>query len=63
MTTAHSLLTGEYGNPKEALHAGDLESVFVFARPDKVTRGGFYEFVWFVKTGFPRMERVLVVLW
>ena len=55
------MLTGEYGNPKGALQAGDLESVFVFARPDKVTRGGFYEFVWFVKTGFPRMERVLVL--
>jgi len=49
----------EYGGPMEALAKGDLEAVFVTAQPLKISLHNFYEFVWLLKTGIPRMLRIL----
>ncbi len=49
----------EYGTPSEALRAGDYKAVFVLAEPEKVPRHNFYELLWFMKTGLPRMMRML----
>jgi len=48
----------EYGSPLNAIAAGDLEAVSVFARPFNIPRHNFYEFIWLIKTGIPRMFRV-----
>ena len=45
----------EYGGPREALAAGDYKAVFVMAEPEKIPRHNFYEALWFMKTGLPRM--------
>ena len=45
----------EYGGPREALAAGDYKAVFVMAEPEKIPRHNFYEGLWFMKTGLPRM--------
>ena len=34
-------------------------SVFVTAQPLKISLHNFYEFVWLLKTGIPRMLRIL----
>ena len=47
----------EYGGPREALAAGDYKAVFVMAEPEKIPRHNFYEGLWFMKTGLPRMVR------
>jgi hypothetical protein len=39
----------------EALNAGDYKSVFVVAEPQKIPRHNFYEIIWLLKTGFPRV--------
>jgi len=49
----------EHGGPLEALARGDLQSVFVTAQPLKISLHNFYEFVWLLKTGIPRMLRIL----
>jgi len=49
----------EYGGPREALAAGDYKAVFVMAEPEKIPRHNFYEGLWFMKTGLPRMMRYL----
>lgn len=49
----------EYGGPLEALAQGDIKSVSVLASPLKIPRHNFYELVWFMKTGFPRLVRML----
>lgn len=49
----------EYGGPLEALAAGDPKSVFVLAQPQKVPLHNFYEFIWLLKTGIPRMARII----
>ena len=49
----------EYGGPLQALAAGDWDAVFVLARPQNVPRHNFYELIWFLKTGLPRIWRVL----
>ena len=49
----------EYGGPREALAAGDYKAVFVMAEPEKIPRHNFYEGLWFLKTGLPRMMRFL----
>jgi hypothetical protein len=46
---------GEYGGWREALDAGNYRSVFVFAEPAKIPRHNFYEFIWLLKTGAPRV--------
>ncbi|XP_023330235.1 uncharacterized protein LOC111702700 [Eurytemora carolleeae] len=48
----------EYGNPMNAIRAGDLRSVFVFAEPEKVLRHNFYELVFLFKTAIPRILRM-----
>jgi len=48
----------EYGNPLNALASQDYQSVFVTAQPLKIPLHNFYEFVWLLKTGLPRMFRV-----
>jgi len=49
----------EYGGPLEAITRGDFQSVFVTAQPLKISLHNFYEFVWLLKTGIPRMLRIL----
>jgi hypothetical protein len=49
----------EYGGPLEALKAGDKLSVFVTSQPQKIPLHNFYEFIWLLKTGLPRMARIL----
>jgi len=49
----------EYGGPLEALSRGDFQSVFVTAQPLKISLHNFYEFIWLLKTGIPRMLRIL----
>ena len=44
----------------QALAAGDLKAVFVLAEPEKIPRHNIYEFVWLLKTGLPRIKRVLL---
>jgi hypothetical protein len=39
----------------EALNAGDYKSVFVVAEPQKIPRHNFYEIIWLLKTGLPRV--------
>ncbi|TRY80534.1 hypothetical protein TCAL_13141 [Tigriopus californicus] len=49
----------EYGGWVEALQEGDLQSVLVLAEPQKIPLHNFYEFIWLLKTGGPRMLRML----
>lgn len=49
----------EYGSWQNALAKGDFRSVFVLAEPQKIPLHNFYEFIWFLKTGFPRFLRFL----
>jgi len=49
----------EYGGPLGALGKGDLRSVFVTNQPLNIPLHNLYEFVWLLKTGFPRMVRIL----
>ena len=49
----------EYGGPLEALTKGDLNSIFVLSKPLNIPLHNLYEFVWLLKTGFPRMARIL----
>lgn len=49
----------EYGGPIQALKAKDFEAVSVLARPERIPLHNIYEFVWLLKTGFPRLLRVL----
>lgn len=39
----------------EALQEGDLRAVLVTAEPHKIPLHNFYEFIWLLKTGGPRM--------
>ena len=48
-------MLGEYGGWVEALQHGDYQATFVFAEPHKIPLHNFYEFVWLLKTGAPRM--------
>ena len=52
------IIIGEYGGWVEALEHGDFRSVFVFGEPLKVPLHNFYEFIWFLKTGGPRLVRL-----
>jgi len=52
----------EYGGPFKALEAGDFNAVFVLDEPEKVPRHNIYELVWFLKTGLPRIKRMLLGL-
>ena len=49
----------EYGSWQNALRKGDFRSVFVLAEPQKIPLHNFYEFIWFLKTGLPRIARFL----
>jgi len=49
----------EYGGPLRAITEGDLRSVFVTSQPLNIPLHNLYEFVWLLKTGFPRMVRIL----
>ena len=49
----------EYGGPLQALAKGDIKAVSVLASPLKIPRHNFYEFVWLLKTGFPRLMRMI----
>jgi len=49
----------EYGGPLEALAQGDIKAVSVLASPLKIPRHNFYEFVWLLKTGLPRLARMI----
>ena len=42
-----------------SLQAGDYDSVFVSARPLNIPRHNLYEFFWFLKTGVPRIWRMI----
>ena len=53
--TVYVHFSGEYGGWREALDAEDYRSVFVLAEPAKIPRHNFYEFVWLLKTGGPRV--------
>jgi hypothetical protein len=48
----------EYGSPQAAIDAGDYKAVFVIAEPEKIPRHNFYESVWLMKTGLPRIMRM-----
>jgi len=50
----------EYGSWQNAIAKGDLESVFVLAQPLKIPLHNFYEFIWFLKTGLPRLTRMVL---
>ena len=52
-----NLILGEYGGPLNALKHGDFKSVFVFAEPQKIPQHNFYELIWLLKTGAPRIVR------
>lgn len=56
----HSYFLGEYGGWRQAVDAGDYRSVFVLAEPLKIPRHNFYEFIWLLKTGAPRVVSVSV---
>ncbi len=56
-------LSGEYGGWQEALDAGDPEAVWVTAQPLKIPMHNFYEFIWFLKTGGPRLVRFEFILY
>merc|ERR1739838_255943 len=49
----------EYGGWKKATDAGDYRAVFVLAEPLKIPQHNFYEFIWLLKTGGPRVFRML----
>eukprot|EP00095_Tigriopus_kingsejongensis_P002398 maker-scaffold1073_size64583-snap-gene-0.7 protein:Tk02398 transcript:maker-scaffold1073_size64583-snap-gene-0.7-mRNA-1 annotation:"unnamed protein product" len=49
----------EYGGWTEALAEGDFQAVSIFAEPQKIPLHNFYEFIWLLKTGGPRMFRML----
>ena len=49
----------EYGSPLAALKAGDYDAVFISARKQNVPRHNIYEFFWFLKTGLPRIIRMI----
>ena len=42
-----------------ALTKGDIRSVLVTSQPLNIPLHNLYEFVWLLKTGFPRMVRIL----
>jgi len=52
----------EYGGPIGALQQGDYNAVFLLDEPTKIPRHNIYEFVWFLKTGFTRMKRMMLGL-
>ncbi len=56
-TRISPILPGEYGGWMEALNHGDLQSMFVLAEPAKIPLHNFYEFIWFLRTGGPRLVR------
>ena len=41
------------------IHLNFFRSVFVTYEPTKISLHNFYEFVWLLKTGIPRMLRIL----
>ena len=45
------------------MDAGDPEAVWVTAQPLKIPMHNFYEFIWFLKTGGPRLVRFEVMLY
>jgi len=49
----------EYGGPVAALTKGDIRSVLVTSQPLNIPLHNLYEFIWLLKTGFPRMVRIL----
>ena len=55
LNKTYVLFTGEHGGWRQALDAGDYRSVFVLAEPLKIPRHNFYEFIWLLKTGGPRV--------
>jgi len=52
----------EYGGPLQALQARDYSAVFLLEDPTKIPRHNIYEFVWFLKTGWTRMKRMMLGL-
>jgi len=49
----------EYGGPLQALLAGDMNAVFLMDEPELIPRHNTYEFIWFLKTGYARLRRML----
>lgn len=49
----------EYGGPMQAIMAGDLNAVFLLDEPELIPRHNTYEFLWFLKTGYHRLSRML----
>lgn len=52
----------KYSGPIEALLEGDTDAVFLLNAPEKIPRHNIYELVWFLKTGFTRMKRMMLGL-
>lgn len=49
----------EHGGPMQAIMKGDYKSVFVLADPEIVPRHNLHEIIWFMKTGYTRLRRIL----
>ncbi|XP_023346755.1 uncharacterized protein LOC111715638 [Eurytemora carolleeae] len=49
----------EYGGPLQAILAGDMNAVFLLDEPELIPRHNTYEFLWFLKTGYTRLQRML----
>ena len=49
----------EHGGPLQAVLAGDFESVFLLARPEKIPRHNIYEGKWLHTEGPRRLARIL----
>eukprot|EP00088_Acartia_fossae_P005459 TRINITY_DN12433_c0_g1_i1.p1 TRINITY_DN12433_c0_g1~~TRINITY_DN12433_c0_g1_i1.p1 ORF type:complete len:191 (-),score=22.64 TRINITY_DN12433_c0_g1_i1:142-714(-) len=49
----------EYGGPLQAILAGDLNAVFLLDEPELIPRHNIYEFLWFLRTGYNRLMRML----
>jgi len=49
----------EYGGPLQALLEGDMQAVFLMDEPELIPRHNTYEFLWFLRTGYARLMRML----
>lgn len=49
----------EYGGPAQAVLAGDYKSVFIMDSPDIIPRHNLHELIWYMKTGYSRLRRMM----
>eukprot|EP00088_Acartia_fossae_P045731 TRINITY_DN49282_c0_g1_i1.p1 TRINITY_DN49282_c0_g1~~TRINITY_DN49282_c0_g1_i1.p1 ORF type:complete len:201 (+),score=40.49 TRINITY_DN49282_c0_g1_i1:46-648(+) len=49
----------EHGGPMQAVLAGDYRSVFIMDTPEIIPRHNLHELIWYMKTGYSRLRRMM----